>query len=161
MKMQIRNIENRDNHRVSELIRSVLTEYGANRPGFAWQDPELDRMSAAYDHSDRVYKVIESESDVVGAGGFGPFLCAKYPYCCELQKMYLLPEARGKGWGRALIEQLQREAKDLGYTHMYLESLSTMEEALRLYVKQGFKRLSDPLGDSGHTACDEWLLIAL
>ena len=159
--MQIRNIEKRDNQSVSELIRNVLIEYGANRPGFAWQDPELDRMCEAYAQSDRVYKVLESENKVVGAGGFGPFECSEYPHCCELQKMYLFPEARGKGWGRALIEQLQIEAKELGYQYMYLESLTAMEEALRLYIKQGFKRLPAPLGDSGHNACDEWLLIAL
>lgn len=159
--MQIRNIEKRDNQSVSELIRSVLTEYGANRPGFAWQDPELDRMSEAYTQSDRVYKVLEGAGEVLGAGGFGPFECSEYPQCCELQKMYLWPDARGKGWGRALIEQLQKEAKELGYQYMYLESLSSMEEALSLYIKQGFKRLPEPLGDSGHNACDEWLLIAL
>jgi putative acetyltransferase len=159
--MQIRDVETADDQRIAELIRSVLTEYGANRPGFAWQDPELDHMSRAYAQSDRVYKVLESNNAVVGAGGFGPFECAEYPRCCELQKMYLFAESRGKGWGRALIEQLQKEAKVLGYQYMYLESLSSMEEALRLYTKQGFKRLPKPLGDSGHNACDEWLLIAL
>lgn len=159
--MQIRDVETADDQRVAELIRSVLTEYGANRPGFAWQDPELDHMSRAYALDDRRYKVLVVDGEVVGGGGFGPFECSEYPHCCELQKMYLFPHARGKGWGRALIEQLQKDAKDKGYHYMYLESLSSMGEALGLYQSQGFKRLPKPLGDSGHNACDEWLLIAL
>ena len=159
--MQIRDVERRDDPFVAELIRQVLTEYGANRPGFAWQDPELDHMTRAYAPSDRRYKVLDVDGAVVGAGGFGPFVCKEYPACCELQKMYLFPEARGKGWGNILIKQLQKEAQELGYTHMYLESLSSMVEALRLYERQGFRRLSEPLGESGHNACDEWLLIEL
>lgn len=159
--MQIRNVEKRDDKSVAQLIRSVLTEYGANRPGFAWQDPELDHMTRAYSQDDRCYKVVEVEGEVVGAGGFGPFECSEYPACCELQKMYLLPRARGKGWGRALIEQLQEEAREYGYQYMYLESLSSMREALALYQKQGFKSLVKPLGDSGHNACDEWLILPL
>jgi putative acetyltransferase len=159
--MQIRNVEKRDDKSVAQLIRSVLTEYGANRPGFAWQDPELDHMTQAYARDDRCYKVLEDEGKIVGAGGFGPFVCPEYEACCELQKMYLFPEARGKGWGRALIEQLQEEARRYGYQYMYLESLSSMREALSLYQKQGFKALSKPLGDSGHNACDEWLILSL
>ena len=161
VKMQIRNIEARDDQRVAELIRRVLTEFGANRPGFAWQDPELDHMSTAYVPDDRAYKVVEVEGELVGAAGFGPFVCSEYPNCCELQKMYFFSAARGKGWGRALIEHLKSDAKERGYEHMYLESLSSMTQALRLYERQGFRRLPRPLGASGHNACDEWLLVSL
>ncbi|KZX75708.1 hypothetical protein A3715_22640, partial [Oleiphilus sp. HI0009] len=127
--MLIRNIEASDNSIVSQLIRDVLTEFGANRPGFAWQDPELDAMSHAYETPDRVYKVIDLEGRVVGAGGIGPFLNNQYDRCCELQKMYLDAGQRGKGFGRSLIETLLQSARELGYEYCYLESLSTMKQA--------------------------------
>lgn len=159
--MLIREIEQKDDAQVADLIRIVLTEFGANRPGFAWQDPELNAMSAAYRSSDNIYKVVVEGDSVVGAGGFGLFKCSEYAACCELQKMYFLKGSRGKGMGRALIEDLMAEARSRGYAYCYLESLSSMTQALELYAKQGFKKLEKPLGDSGHNACDEWWLLKL
>lgn len=159
--MLIREIEAKDDTQVAELIRVVLTEFGANRPGFAWQDPELNAMSQAYQGDNKVYKVLVEGERVLGAGGIGPFECNEYAACCELQKMYFHHALRGKGWGRVLIEELMSDARSLGYQFCYLESLSSMEGALALYKKMGFKRLEKPLGESGHNACDEWWLLAL
>lgn len=159
--MHIRSIEYSDDAQVAELIRTVLTEFGANRPGFAWQDPELEAMTDAYSASDRVYKVIEVDGVVVGAGGIGPFKCTEYEVCCELQKMYLYPKFRGQGAGRMLIEALLDDARAMRYEYCYLESLSSMHGALNLYRKQGFTSLDRPLGSSGHNACDEWMLLDL
>jgi len=156
--MHIRNIKQEDNPEVAALIRTVLTEFGANRPGFAWQDPELDNMSRAYDTPHSVYKVIVVDGRIIGGAGIGVFDCSTHQQCCELQKMYLYPEFRGKGWGKSLIEALLAEAGSMGYQHCYLESLSTMTSALKLYQEQGFKTLDKPLGDSGHNACDRWLI---
>jgi len=159
--MLIRAIEAKDDIQVADLIRNVLTEFGANRPGFAWQDPELDAMSQYYVGGYASYKVVADGERILGAGGFARFECDEYPQCCELQKMYLYPECRGQGVGRALIEELVNEARILGYEYCYLESLSTMTQALSLYAKQGFKKLNQPLGASGHNACDEWWLLKL
>ena len=159
--MYIRPIEYSDDSQVAELIRSVLTEFGANRPGFAWQDPELEAMTDAYRANNRVYKVIEVDGAVVGAGGIGPFKCTEYEACCELQKMYLYPQFRGQGAGRMLIEELLGDARKMRYEYCYLESLSSMHGALNLYRKQGFINLDQPLGSSGHNSCDEWMLLDL
>jgi len=145
---------------MGEIIRAVLTEFGANREGFAWQDPELDLMSDAYSMQGQVYLVIESEGRIVGGGGVSSFLC-NLESCCELQKMYLLPEARGRGWGDALIDQLLLEANEMAYQFCYLETLKNMSKAVTLYQKKGFDLLESPLGDSGHNACDEWYLLDL
>lgn len=156
--MHLRAIESKDNHATAELVRAVLTEYGANRPGFAWQDPSLDSLYEAYDVDKSAYYVLEDENGaIVGAGGYAPFNC-ELKDCAELQKMYLYPQARGKGWGRQLIEHLLQQMQQTGYRHCYLETLASMREAVRLYEKQGFQCLSQPLGDSGHNACDQWYL---
>jgi putative acetyltransferase len=48
--------------------------------------------------------------------------------------------------------------KKFGYTHIYLESLPAFGKAISIYEKQGFEQLSAPLGNSGHTGCDIWML---
>ena len=158
--MIIRPIRPSDNLIMGQIIRNVLTEFGANREGFAWQDPELDNMSGAYSSRGQLYLVIESDGCVVGGGGIDSFLC-NLESCCELQKMYLLPAARGQRWGDQLIDKLLFNAKDMAYQFCYLETLKNMSKAVSLYQRKGFYLLESPLGDSGHNACDEWYLLDL
>ena len=152
--MIIRRIHSSDNPIMGEIIREVLTEFGANREGFAWQDPELDHMFEAYNGPGQVYFVIEIDDRVVGGGGISSFSC-NLESCCELQKMYLLPEARGRGWGDLLMNELLLEARGVPYQFCYLETLNSMSKAVSLYQRKGFNLLESPLGDSGHNACDE------
>jgi len=158
--MIIRRIHSSDNPIVGQIIREVLTEFGANREGFAWQDPELDHMSDAYSEQGKAYYVIEIDGKVVGGGGIYAFNC-NLESCCELQKMYLLPEVRGRGLGDQLIDILLLEAHEMAYQFCYLETLKNMTKAISLYQRKGFDLLESPLGDSGHNACDEWYLLDL
>jgi len=153
--MNIRPITTADNGEIAKIIREVLTEFGANKPGFAWQDPELDFMAEAYYKRGRAYWVVESGGRILGGGGIAEFNCQE-PKVCELQKMYLLSETRGLGLGAKLIDKLVIVAGEMGYRSCYLETLSSMSGAIALYKKKGFMRLSNPMGDSGHSACDEW-----
>ena len=70
--------------------------------------------------------------------------------------MYFLPEARGKGMGEALLRHCLAVAEDLGYRTCYLETLTGMDQALKLYGKVGFRPLCAPLGRTGHGGCDHW-----
>ena len=157
MTFEIRDIQPQDNAQLAAVIRQILTEFGANRPGFAWSDPELDNLSAAYTSQGAVYYVVIVQGAIVGGAGIAAFPCEK-PDLCELQKMYLLPESRGLGIGQALIDKLLQAAARLGYRGCYLETFHTMEGAIRLYEKSGFELLPKPLGNSGHTACNRFYL---
>lgn len=157
--MNIRPIEEVDNLHMGEIIREVLTEYGANRPGFAWQDPELDRLSTAYAGQD-CYYVVDVDGVLAGGGGFARFECDRSGVC-EIQKMYLDARFRGRGFGDAMLTFLLAQARLNGFTYAYLESFSSMVEAIGLYEKLGFKKLACPLGDSGHGACDVWMGLEL
>ena len=62
------------------------------------------------------------------------------------------------GIGRQLIDRSALFAKEIGYTHLYLESFPSLKEAILLYKKMDFKAVSKPFGDSGHFACDVWMV---
>ena len=47
---KIREIEKRDNAAVEQIIRSCLIEFGGNREGTAWCDPDLGRFSEIYNN---------------------------------------------------------------------------------------------------------------
>ena len=153
----LRSIEPNDNVAIRDLVRNVLESFGANREGFAALDPELDDMAAAYSASKSRYYVLELERIVLGGGGVGPLEGAPPEYC-ELKKMYFLPEARGRGWGRKMIETCLADAQNLGYQFCYLETLATMETARYLYANYGFEPLNKPMGNTGHSGCDVWMM---
>ena len=77
---------------------------------------------------------------------------------CELVKMYLLPEARGLGLGKTLIEKSLALAKENKYGYVYLESMPELKKALTVYEKFGFTYLKGPMGNSGHFGCELWML---
>jgi putative acetyltransferase len=156
--IEIRAISPADNFAIAALIRRVMPEFGAGGPGFAIHDPEVDSMYETYTRARSSYFVlIEDDGVVVGGGGIAPLLDAD-PGVCELRKMYFLPEARGLGFGQELMDLCLLSARGFGFKTCYLETLASMSNAGKLYLKNGFRRLDKPLGNTGHFSCDNWLL---
>lgn len=157
MDYNIRKIELKDNAPVAELIRDVLVEHNVPKVGTAYADASLDRMYETYNRPQAIYFVIEKEGRIVGGAGIAP-LDNGSESICELQKMYFLPELRGRGIGSQMMAKCLHAAKDLGYEQCYLETVNFMKAAQKLYVCSGFEYLEGPLGDTGHNACDVWML---
>ncbi len=160
----IRPIARKDTPQVAALIRSVMPEFGADGPGFALHDPEVDAMHKAYAAKGSAYFVLceglDARAPIVGGGGYGD-LVGGPAKVCELRKMYFLPSARGLGLGRVLLDHILQAAKEAGYRRCYLETLKTMVQAQRLYEQAGFQALNAPLGATGHFGCDRWMVKAL
>jgi len=153
----IRPITIADNAAIAAIIRSVMPEFGADGPGFAIHDKEVDDMADAYAHPGCAYFVVERDGRVCGGGGIAP-LDDPEPGICELRKMYFLPELRGLGAGRALITTCLDSARNLGYRRCYLETLTGMNAAQKLYEAQGFARIAKALGNTGHFGCNRFYL---
>ncbi len=57
---------------------------------------------------------------------------------CEIKRLYLRPQFRGRGTSKALIEKAITDARDIGYKHMRLDTFPFMMSAIKLYEKLGF-----------------------
>lgn len=159
-KATIRPIRPSDNLHIAQIIREVLTEFKANKPGTAYFDTSLDELYTVFTHPDAAYWVAEQDGRIVGGGGIYPTNGLPAGYC-ELVKLYLLPVARGQGLGKALIQQGAEAARERGFTHLYLETVPELTSAITLYEKMGFRYLPSALGASGHFGCNVWMLKAL
>jgi putative acetyltransferase len=153
----IRPIEPRDDAAVAAIIRAVMPEFGADGPGFAIHDAEVDGMCAAYARPQRAYFVVERDGVVIGGGGIAPLENAE-PDMCELRKMYFLPEARGIGAGTAMMQRCLDTARKLRFSRCYLETLTGMDAAQTLYQRSGFTALPAPMGGTGHFSCDRFFI---
>ena len=158
--LRIRPIHAADDAEMAAIIRTVMPEFGACGAGFAINDPEVDWMSRAYAEARHAYFVVERDGRVLGGAGVAP-LAGGDGSVCELRKMYFLPEARGIGAGAAMMATCLEAARGFGFAHCYLETLTGMDGAMRLYERSGFRRIDAPMGDTGHGSCDRFYLLEL
>ena len=158
--IHIRPISIEDNPLNAAIIRSCLTEFGANKPGTVYYDKTTDHLFELFQENGAAYFIAEQEGNIVGGGGIfpSPGLPAG---TCELVKMYLLPLARGTGIGATLMNKCMSKAKELGFVSMYIETLPELKKAISVYEKFGFNYLDNPLGDTGHFGCSVWMLKSL
>ncbi|MDC6386845.1 GNAT family N-acetyltransferase [Flagellimonas taeanensis] len=154
---KIREISPEDNEQVAKVIRKVLEDMGVPKVGTAYADKALDDMYAEYDVPRATYFVVEHDGKIIGCAGIAP-LQNYAGNVCELQKMYFLEEARGKGIGSEMMQVCLQRAKDFGFDECYLETMPYMAAAQKLYKKNGFEYIDAPLGNTGHYSCPVWML---
>ena len=154
---KIREIQRKDNPAIAAIVRDVLMELGAPKVGTAYADPYLDSLFEVYEIPRAIYFVIEKDGKIIGGAGVMQ-LENSDENICELQKMYLLPEGRGLGLGKLLIDNCIEKATEFGFESCYIETMTYMEDAQKLYKKSGFNYLDKPLGNTGHSSCPVWML---
>ncbi|TVZ09596.1 putative acetyltransferase [Cellulophaga sp. RHA_52] len=156
----IRPILQKDNEAVAEVIRQVLVDLGVPKVGTAYADKALDCMYENYNVPKATYFVAEVNGKILGCAGV-----AQLENCngnvCELQKMYFLEEARGKGLGSKMMNACIAKAKYYRFNKCYLETMPYMKDAQKLYKKTGFEYINERMGDTGHYSCPVFMLLNL
>ena len=165
----IRDIQPGDNAGLALIVRNALAEFGANKPGTVFFDDTTDHLYELFQTPGAKYfvAIAAATAEATSAdarahllGGAGLFPSPGLPDgTCELVKMYLRPEARGKGLGSTLIRRCLEQARAMGYRHIYLESMPELSQALAVYERFGFRYLDGPMGNTGHFGCDRWMLL--
>lgn len=156
MNIEIRPVRPEDIRGVETLIKTVMPEYGATGPGFAIHDPEVLNMFEAYDKPKHAYFVVTDGNEIFGGGGIAPL--SGEEGVCELRKMYFKKKIRGQGLGQKMMDVCLDMAKNMGYQKCYLETLFSMKEAQKLYIRNGFRPLEKPMGNTGHFSCDSFYI---
>ncbi len=152
----LRPIQPRDNAPLATLIRAILASVGLNRPGTVYSDPTTDHLYELFQRPRSTYFVAEQAGRVLG--GAGIYHTDGLPAdTVELARVYLVPEARGQGLGRRLIETCLEAAARADFRYVYLETGPELVTALPLYEQLGFQHLPGPLGNSGHFSLEIWM----
>ncbi|MBP1587871.1 MAG: N-acetyltransferase [Clostridia bacterium] len=168
-----REITAEDDAALANIIRRSLEAHGLDIPGTAYFDAGLDHLSRFYleNPAGRYYCIL---SDAAGnvLGGVGIAECACGPgiaehecatkaedcpgsagadraeafECCELQKLYLTPSARGLGLGAQLVRIIENKARELGYRAIYLETHDNLAAAVKTYETCGYREIRKPAG---------------
>ena len=153
----IRAIQPKDDAQMGAIVKSVLTEFKANKPGTAYFDESTNHLSATFTLPTAAYWVIEEQGNIIGGGGIYP--TAGLPSdTCEMVKLYLSPQARNRSLGKAIILKCFEKAIDLGYQNIYLETMPELDQAVSLYERLGFEHQKGCSGNSGHFGCSIWMI---
>ena len=157
MSITIRKIQETDNAELATIIRSCFHDFEVETEGTVYVDPTTDDLFDLFKKEKSALFVAEMDGKLCGCCGIFP--TEGLPEnCAELVKFYLHKDFRGTGIGRKLMEKSIRFAGEMGYKSIYIESLPEFSTAVSIYEKQGFEYLEKPLGNSGHSGCNLWML---
>ncbi|MGI9165141.1 MAG: GNAT family N-acetyltransferase [Pyrinomonadaceae bacterium] len=126
-------------------LRSILTNSKAY----------LSSLSS-WQYRGAVFLLARIAERAVGCGAFRPLWAGE----AEVKRMFVLPEARGLGVGREILQQLESAAGEMGYTSLRLETGLRQPEAIGLYESAGYRRVPcyGPYADNPMSVCFEKLL---
>src|SRR5690349_14982227 len=156
-RLHIRPLELADVPALLRIIAESRGEYGIADRGVELLEAADYELYASYQRQRTLYFVALLGGEIVGGAGVAP-LAGADPLTCELQRMYLRADARGRGIGDALLERCLAAAKQFLYVRCYLETVAQMHAALEFYGRHGFRDLRAPLGRTGHTHNDRWMV---
>lgn len=157
MGITIREIQPEDNAAMAVIIKTSLEEFGLNIPGTAYFDDSTNHLYESFRVVGSRYFVATEGGNILGGAGVYPSEGLPAD-TVELVKMYLVPEHRGKGLGKMLMQKCMALAGELGYKNIYLESMPELAAAVSAYKKLGFELLDKPVGNTGHYSCTIWML---
>ena len=136
MSMSLRALSASDTTEL-EHVRQFFRNYAAwlgvdlSFQGFA---DELANLPGAYGEADGRLFFAEIDGRPAGCVGIRRFSEG----VCEMKRLYVDPDARGRGLGRQLALQAIKAAQALGYRRILLDTMPMMRIAVKLYRELGF-----------------------
>jgi putative acetyltransferase len=133
------------------LIRSLDTELTAQYPEPGATHFELEPAEVVPERGG--FFIAEAGDAIVGCGA----LRTLDAHCAELKRMFVVPEWRGLGLARKILNELEREAIRIGVQRVCLETGDRQRAAMSLYERSGYRRIA-PFGkyvDSPLSVCME------
>jgi ribosomal protein S18 acetylase RimI-like enzyme len=102
-------------------------------------DKELAGLPGDYARPEGRLLLVECKGQLAGCVA----LHKLEPHTCEMKRLYLRPQFRGKGLGRVLAERIIVEARQIGYQSMRLDTVEpVMKDAVAMYRKLGFNEVA-------------------
>lgn len=143
--MKVRRAVAQDSRAVAAVVRAVYDEFG-----FTWDEDgyhaDLRDVEASY----AAFYVVEQDGRIVGAAGLTGH--------GSLERLYVLPEARGSGAGSALLAAVADEARRAGHDRLEIWSDKRFKDAHRLYERHGARVVGERTHDDPDSS-DEWGLV--
>jgi len=129
-------------------MHAALRQLPSNHPDSVRLITELDALLAQHTPREHMHGlhpgeeadprlrffVLDVADDIAGCGALRELEAGM----AELKRMFVRPAFRGNGYGRFLLNALEREALRSGITRLRLETGPTLSEALSLYRSAGF-----------------------
>lgn len=147
----------------TQALRELIAEYMKTLPfDISYQSPaaELENLSALYSNDARgamfIAKGNEKIAGCVALKEIEHILPQEGIRCCEMKRLYVRPEFRGRNLGKQLAQTIVQKAKVMGYHFMYLDTHREAQKvAIEMYKKMGFVECADYHPNPGRLLCLE------
>jgi GNAT superfamily N-acetyltransferase len=90
-----------------------------------------------------VFLIVVDDGEDVGCGGTKRLTPTRY----EIKHLWIQPRRQGRGLGRALLNELERRARDFGATEVVLDTNASLLAAGSMYRSGGYKEIA-PYNDN-------------
>jgi putative acetyltransferase len=115
---------------LSSLTAELSELYNDDGGGNSFNPDDVVTEGAAF-------LVARLNGQAIGCGAIRPLQGST----AELKRLYVVPQTRGSGVGRQLLQELEGIAKKLGYTRVRLETGLKQPDAIGLYERAGYHRI--------------------